>query len=368
MVGEFPTISETFVLDQITGLLARGIDVSVLARRPRAGEQQHPSVSEYQLMERTHYYRPLLGNLGRAWAVRSASACDVVLAHFGPNGLRALELRRLGFVRAPIATVFHGHDLSSWTRRHGRDAYRRLFEGTELMLPVSDRLRDRLVDLGCPSPKVRVHRVGVSISDAAARPRVVDAEPNVLSVGRLVEKKGFQYGLRAFAHARGELAGLHYHIVGDGPLRGQLETLARELGVRAHVTFHGQLTRERVEELRRSAGVVLVPSVTAASGDQEGIPVVLMEAMSSGVPVVATRHSAIPELLIDRETGLLAAERDVVGLAEAVVRLMREPLLAEQLGRAARVRVATLHDLERLNDDLASLLQSLGQGKGVDQC
>jgi colanic acid/amylovoran biosynthesis glycosyltransferase len=225
------------------------------------------------------------------------------------------------------------------------------------MLPISEHWRRRLLELGCPPEKVRVFRMGVALDTFEFRPRRAEGAPvSLLSVGRLVEKKGFEFGLRAFAGALHAHPGLRYDIAGDGPLREPLERLARELGLAERVRFHGRLLRSEVEQLRRRANILLAPSVTDGEGDQEGIPVVIMEAMASGIPVISTRHSGIPELVVDGETGLLAPERDAPALVAALDRLLAESELSERLARAARERVAALHDQARLNDELAQLL------------
>jgi colanic acid/amylovoran/stewartan biosynthesis glycosyltransferase WcaL/AmsK/CpsK len=156
-------------------------------------------------------------------------------------------------------------------------------------------------------------------------------------------------------------------VIGDGPLRASLEALAGQLGITACVTFHGQLAREQVEAVRRRAQIVLVPSVTAADGDEEGIPVVIMEAMAAGVPVIATRHAGIPELVVDGESGLLVPERDGPALAAALGRLLHSPDLCARLAHAARARVALQHDRGRQNDALLHLLERVvrdGRGPG----
>lgn len=417
VLGEFPVVSETFVLDQITGLIDRGMQVAVLARRPRVSSPVHRAVAEYGLMSRTHYYPDTLGTrsralpelatwfraaplsalraLARSWrfdlygldslmlgptlraaAARDAQPVDAVVAHFGPNGLKALELRDLGVTNAPIVTVFHGHDLSRWTQRHGALGYRRLFSQTERMLPISEHGRKRLIALGCPAEKIEVHRMGVELAALAPSDNARAGQPpleqppleplisgnpaggtHLLSVGRLVEKKGFEFALRALRRALADNASLHYHLIGDGPLRASLEAIVAELGIGGRVTFHGQLAREQVEAVRRRAQLLLVPSVTAADGDEEGIPVVVMEAMAAGVAVIATRHAGIPELVIDGETGLLVPERDSPALASAIERLLGDAALSARLTRGARARVAHRHDLRRQNDELARLLE-----------
>jgi colanic acid/amylovoran biosynthesis glycosyltransferase len=404
VVGEFPALSETFVLDQVTGLIDRGIEVTVLGRPPAGGSPVHGAVAAYGLLRRTLHYpgtalqrlralpgtlrelhesrrqpwSTLLGSLRvdrygresltfgpfhRAARAQRAAPFDAIVAHFGPNGVKALELRELGISRAPLVTVFHGHDLSRWPRHHGMRAYRRLFRNGELMLPISEHFRERLLELGCPPEKILVHRVGVDVASfGRALPAMSGAaRPRVLSVGRLVEKKGFEHGLRAIARVLGKLPGVHYHVVGDGPLRPALRALARELRLEGHVTFHGMLARDAVGALRSEMDVMLVPSVTASDGDTEGIPVVAMEAMASGLPVIATRHSGIPELVLDDETGLLVPERDPEGIALALRRLCSEPELPQRLIEAARRHVAALHDIHRLNDELAQMLSALAR-------
>jgi colanic acid/amylovoran biosynthesis glycosyltransferase len=401
VLGEFPSISETFVLDQITGLIDRGSDVAVIARRPRAPSPEHRAVMDYDLRTRTRYYpdtlrrrwgarrelatwfdvaptevaralaRSLrldlygldglaLGPLQRAVAARDAGPVDAIVAHFGPNGLKALGLRELGITAAPIVTLFHGHDLSRWTKRHGPLGYRRLFARTELMLAISEHGRARLIALGCPPEKVRVHRMGVNspeISPTPLRPASApDEDIHVLSVGRLVEKKGFEFALHAIRQGLGAHPNLRYHLVGDGPLRASLEALAAALAIAHRVTFHGQLARDGVDAIRQRADLVLVPSVTASDGDEEGIPVVLMEAMAAGVAVIATHHGGIPELVVDEETGLLVPERDSEALAHALRRLIDDAPLRARLARGARALVLRQHDLERQNDELATLL------------
>ena len=400
VLGEFPLLSQTFVLDQVTGLIDRGHQVSIIAEPPERLEQAHAAFHQYALPERTTYFpqnarqslrasprllrwfrqspavclRGVLHSLGRdvtgsrglgplqrAAAAREAGAFDVILAHFGPNGLRALALRRLLGSRAPIATVFHGYDLSVWPRQRGAHRYHPLFAEGELMLPISDLFRERLIEFGCPAYKISVQRMGVDLASLPfrLRPSSQGAPIEVLSIGRLVEKKGFADALRALASPRLAGAPLRYHLVGDGPLRTELQDLTRNLNLGERVVFHGSLLREQIRELRDRADLMLVPSVTAANGDQEGLPVALMEAMAAGLPVVATRHSGIPELVIDGQTGLLVPERDPEALAASISRLLAEPSLRERLALAARERVAERHSLTHLNAELEARMQSL---------
>ncbi len=410
VVGQFPVLSETFILDQVTGLIDRGFDVTILGTPPDPNAPKHRAIAEYGLEARTRYapgnvpgwlraapalfsdlskrpgdgLRALAHSLDvrargveglallpihRAAVMRDAGPFDAVVAHFGPNGLKALSLRALGVTRAPIATFFHGYDLSRWQRGQVAGRYAPLFRETERMLPISQRWRERLIELGCAPDKIRVHPMGVHTSRFAFEPRSVTggpgAELRVLSVGRLVEKKGFEHGLRGIARAAEELPNLRYDLVGAGPLAEDLKRLARELGVADRVVFHGHLAREQVESIRSAAHVMLVPSVTARDGDQEGIPVVIMEAMASGLPVIASRHSGIPELVVDGETGLLVPEGDAASIAGAIARLSREEGLARRLADRALESVRAIHDADRLNDVFAEELKDLARRAGA---
>lgn len=403
LVGEFPSISETFVLNQITGLLDRGHDVVIYATKPGEIQAVHQDVTKYELLRRTVYLpRPPSRVIGRwleamrrlvlylpskpsavAHAFRASvtdgrrletffaglrllaeRSCDVVLAHFGTNGARALRLRRAGALSARIATVFHGFDITEKLARTGDRAYDDLFCEGELFLAISERWRSRLVELGCPSDRTVVHRMGIDCRKFAFSPRRKEprARVEIASVARLVEKKGMEYGLRAVAEVSRRYSNVEYTVVGDGPLLASLEHLASQLGIFDRVRFLRNRSHEEVVEVLRSASIFLAPSVTGTDGDQEGIPVALMEAMSSGLPVVATEHSGIPELVEDGISGFLAPERDAGTLAVCLGRLIERPDLWPSMGEAGRRRVEADHDIEVLNDRLVDLLGRLRTG------
>jgi len=146
-------------------------------------------------------------------------------------------------------------------------------------------------------------------------------------------------------------------IVGDGPLRPALDSLVAELGMHNAVRIIGARSHDEVARVMGAAHLFAAPSVTASDGDMEGIPVALMEAMASGLPVVATRHSGIPELVEDRVSGVLVPERDTAALASALQWFVDHPERWSAMALAAHAMVERNYNVERLNDELVTLLE-----------
>lgn len=403
-VGEFPSLSETFVLNQITGLIDRGHDVRVYGREPAVIPAEHAEIREYALLDRVEYI-PLLPRaksqrVGKAvrlaGAERSLSSAvdllrslkfwkygrlaanlklwyatalfradrpvfDVIHAHFGPNGVLAAALRDLGLIEGKLVTTFHGADMTRYVKGRGPSGYSFLAREGEAFLPISDRWRAELVGMGFPSDRTRVHHMGVDCEAIPyVPPEVAGGERRILSVARLTEKKGIKYAIRAFHRCVRDLnVAATYTIVGDGEQRDALERLAADLSLRGRVKFVGWKSKEEIIDLLSESHLFLAPSVTAKSGDQEGIPVAIMEAMASGLPVVSTYHSGIPELVEDGASGLLVAERDVDALAEALASLLRNPERLEDMGKSGRYIVEERFDVAELNDRLVKIYRSL---------
>ena len=386
VTGCFPKLSETFVLDQITGLIDLGHDVRIFSFEAATDAVQHESVARYGLDERLLLLDAPTGNqlagalralpsvgtwlaaVGDGEALRtrfargSQGSFDVIYCHFGHVAERARRLKRAGFFSGPLVAVFHAYDLAVFPRLRGRDCYARLFAEAERLLPITEHWRHELIALGADAAKIEVRPMGVDLDAFAFRERTL-APGEVLrlvSVGRLVAKKGFDLAIDALASARQHLSmPLVYHVVGDGPLRSELVELTRARGLSEIVTFHGARTHGEVAALLESAHVLLAPSITAADGDKEGLPVVLLEAMARGLPVVSSYHSGIPELVRNGQTGWLIPEGDRTALADTLVDVARHPERWAEIGRSARRAVETRHDIRQLTRDLAAFFESL---------
>lgn len=398
----FPGVSQTFIVDQVTGLLDQGHDVRVFPLR-REGEQEAlRDLAGYGLPSRTHVFDAGKGRARRllraggallrhgashplamatALSVRKVGAealtgkavlenaffleqgfkSDVIYCHFGPNGVRGLSLRDRGLLNGPLVTVFHAYDLTRHVRLHGRDVYRELFARGDLFLPITDYAARKLAALGCPRERMRVHPMGVDCERFAPSelPVAATGTLHLLSVGRLVEKKGFEYAIEAVDMLVRQGVDVRYSIVGDGPLGQSLRNKVDGLGLQGRVEFVGPRGPTEVREAMARCDVFVAPSVTAHDGDEEGLPVVLMEALAMGKPVVSTVHAAVPELVQDGVCGLLVRERDAYGLAECLARLDRDRELMAALATQGRSRVLADYNKHTLNARLGEMLTGL---------
>lgn len=293
---------------------------------------------------------------------------SLVHAHFGTAGVRALpQVEMFGL---PFITMFHGGDLSRLAGPAAREpgnwlmaaAAPLLFRRCDLVLAASEDLRRNLAAAGCPEHKLRVFRLGIDLGAFVPASRS-SGGLHVVMVGRLVPKKGFDDGLRAL--------GRHTHvdfrvtILGDGPLRGYLETVAKKVGLSDRVRFAGAVAHSEVKQTLATADLVVAPSVVTPAGDRDSGLIVLKEAAATGVPAVGTVHGGLPEIIDDGETGYLVPEHDVDALTERIGRLLRDTDQRVQMGRAARAKMEREYDirervaaLETLYDEVVETRRS----------
>lgn len=395
VVGEFPSLSETFIINQITGLLDRGHQVTIYAHKKREETKVHPDVTKYGLVRHCRYHQMPQNKLRRVLQaimlilkkpglirtinlikygkevlsleplflgnIAAKRQHDIILCHFGNLGNLGAIIRDAGFIRGKLVTTFHGKDMSTYIRERGPRIYRLLFEKGDLFLPISEAWKNKLMELGCDERKIVVHRMGIEPDKFSYKPRRLDeAEPvKLTSIARLVEKKGIEYGIHAIARVRSRYPDIQYRIIGDGPLRPRIEQLIDELGLQDVVSLLGQREQREVISILEDTHIFLAPSVTASDGDQEGIPVVLMEALSMGIPVISTYHSGIPELVQDGLSGYLVPERDVDALSDRILDLIAQEHAWVEMGHAGREHVISQYDSAALNNRLESLFTTL---------
>jgi len=260
----------------------------------------------------------------------------LIHAHFGWGGMMILpECRKLSL---PLLTTFHGIDVSLFARDLiYRLGLKKLFKEGSVFLVRSNRMKADVVDLGCPPEKIIVHYGGIDVNKFRFRKKEVDGKRvKILMCGRFVEKKGFEYGIRAFAKLGKIYKNVALTIIGDGKLRKKMENLVDSLNLSESVQLLGMLPHEEVQREMETSDIFLSPNLTARNGDREGIPNTIKEAMATGLPVVSTYHSGIPELVIDKETGFLVPETDVDGLIDRLDYLIAHSEVWQKLGSKAR--------------------------------
>ncbi len=290
-------------------------------------------------------------------AFLKASKPDVIHCHFAYEGLYVLQNLD---VDIPLILHFHGYDASQMLRKKSYvKALKSAFNDPRVhCLYVSNNIREKLKAVGLESSRSEVLYCGIEADKFESVPKQSDnAKFRFVQVSNLIEKKGIEFSIRAFAQFlkhQSDPANFEFSIAGAGPLEANLRTLVNELGVASHVVFHGQISKEQVIALLKSADVFVHHSITSQNGDQEGIPTAIMEAMAMGLPVLTTKHSGIPELVEHGVHGFLSAEKDVDEFAAQMAEVSgweqnRLTLSREQVEQrfSARVHVKQLDQFYR---------------------
>jgi colanic acid/amylovoran biosynthesis glycosyltransferase len=247
----------------------------------------------------------------------------------------------------PVVVSFHGADAGVNMNKPGHlKAMREVFELGHRMLCRTESLGRDLVALGCPPEKIGIWRTGVPLAEWPFRPRVgsEDGVWKLLQVCRFVDKKGLDLTLRAFAGVRKRYPGAVLTLVGDGPKMAETKALVEELGLGDAVVFPGFVDQWTVRKLILAGHVFIHPSRTSADGNREGIPNAALEAMASGMPVVATTHGGFPEAIVSGESGILVEENRADLIEQAILELLGDEALRMRLGEGGRKVVEAKFD------------------------
>ena len=396
IVNTFPSLSQTFVLNQITGLLDMGYDVEIFAHMKQNEKKVHANVERYRLMERVHYFDipsnrikrllkainliitnfykspikilkslTILNFRRRIWSLRGLYVLipfldkkfDIIHCHFGPNGTLGTYLKQLG-IPGKIVTMFHGYDIRLGLEKGGH-IYNDLFKLGDCFLIISKWTKNHLIKFGANPQKFICHPIGIDVDKFSSRwqSNVVE-RPNtviILTVARLINAKGLQYGIHSINKLLKKNSELYveYDIIGEGPLEEQLRKLVKTLGLVESVRFLGPMEQEEVIKYYQRAHIFLLPSIA------EAIPTVLMEAQAVGLPIIATSVGSISQVMIDGKSGFLVPERNVDVLVEKLDYLINHPEIWAEMGRAGRKYVEENYDIKKLNRRLVKIYNAL---------
>ena len=407
IVSIYPRLSETFILNQITALLDRGHNLTIIAGIDPQEKKVHHDFFEYDLKSISYWlpknkvwrylkacfllaiylptnFRFLVKTLNFLKYGQDAISLrlfycmipcirkgpfEIVYCHFGENGNIGAMLKEIG-VSGKLVAVFHGSDLSARLKMRGAQYYDLLFKTADLLLPVSELFRKRLIEFDAPPQKTIVHRIGVDPEKFRFQARCYESgQPlMILTIARLVEKKGLEYSIRAVSNLmkKHPKRSISYNIIGDGPLAGDLRKLIHDLEVEYSIFLLGGMEQDSVMDWMMKSHIYVLASMTASNGDQEGIPVSLMETMATGMPVVSTYHSGIPEIITNGVSGYLTPEKDVDGLTNAIEHLILHPESWPVIGKAARNTIETNYSIENQITRLVRIFDDLRENRAFN--
>ncbi len=292
---------------------------------------------------------PLYLASGTAAAIRRASGCPYSVIHVHwpvPQAVFGFAARKR--CKARLVLTFYGADVSlarkfPWLR----GVLRRMVVGADAVTAISRHTGSLVQEMTGVEPVV----IPYGVRWPERRPDSTERDPlHVLAVGRLIERKGYPVLIEAMDRIRRRFPGAHLTIVGEGRQRPALEAMVERLGLSGVVTLAGRVSDEELDRLYRSAGVFVLPAIVDKGGDTEGLGVVLLEALSYGVPVVASGIGGILDIVEDGETGLLVPPGDPDALAEAVSRLLADRAMARALAERGAEVNRERFDWERIAD------------------
>jgi colanic acid/amylovoran biosynthesis glycosyltransferase len=238
-----------------------------------------------------------------------------------------------------------------------RAHFQKLFRIGDLFLAEGTALAASLVELGCPPAKIRIQPIPIDPERFTFQPRQLAREqaPVIAMCASFREKKGHRYAIEAYDQLRRQGVKARLRIIGDGPLRQELQDQAMRQGT-ADIEWLGMQSHHECARLLRESHVFLHPSVRARNGDREGgAPTILLEAQASGMPVVATLHDDIPEVTVPGASALLVPERDSQALCTALGEVLGHPERWPAMGEAGRDHVLRRHDVRNQSEHLATL-------------
>ncbi len=393
-LNEFPKISETFIRDQILNLLQSGVQVHLITKILNT-ELNFPFEAYENLLVyrrdfrwknrfdmfktliyllitesrfRFFFYKSLIRypieifnfKLIRTYlSLKNLNDLDLLHVQFATRLEEVIFLINTGLIpNCKIVVSCRGQDISVNLNSNPLFLVK-YYDRVRYFLPVSHSLKAKLLSADCPSSRIEIIPSGIDIDKLLFRKiqkQNMNDPVRVLSVGRLVEKKGFLYSIRSIAEVIEKGYDLEYVIIGDGPQFQDLKSEIRKMHLEKSIVMKGQLKHDEVIEIMQKSNIFIMHYVTAADGDMEGIPNVIKEAMIIGLPIISTKHSGIKELEPLASNNLLVKEKDVddmVAKIENTICLNSEKL--DQLILTCREYVIKNFDASKINKKLLDL-------------
>jgi colanic acid/amylovoran biosynthesis glycosyltransferase len=384
LVRVFPNYSETFIYNQIAGLLDRGHTVQVIAKLHNnskiqtnsAGNLKHIPVFFYSELFRIKKYllhqwlRKALFLLVNSGSVKKSmdaaclfvllkqNPCDILFCHYGTSGNAAALIAGTGVFRKGVV-MFHGFDIRLGMKK-GLKFYQKLFQKVDQIYCISSRNTRHLLALQAPLSKLEYHPVGIDLDRFPLKSQLetTDNEVQILSVGRLIESKGFVAAINAIRNLKYRFRNkrIQLRIIGDGPQWKQLSRLINQLSLTENVSLLGAIPNAQLSQFYQSSSFYLMTS------SLEVLPVVLMEAQASGLPIVAAKVGSVEEIVLDQKSGFLYDPGIQADLVEKLALLIERRKDWVEMGRVGRKHILDKYDIAKLNQILEAKLINLVHG------
>ena len=277
---------------------------------------------------------------------------DAILVEYGTHAHNILSI--LKSAKLPIVVHFHGYDASVHTAIKACDNYKKVFNFATKVVAVSKKMEQMLLHIGCPKEKLVYNVYGPQPEFEIVKPTF--AKKQLIGIGRFTDKKAPYYTIMAFKEVVDTYPNARLLLAGDGVLMNMCENLVKQYHLEDQVQFLGVITPEAYRNLLAESLAFVQHSITASNGDMEGTPLAVLEASVTGLPVIATKHAGIPDVIIDGETGLLCEEHDVSGMAKNMMQVLSNVDYAQQLGIAGKQHVLKNFSLQRHIDALQAVL------------
>jgi colanic acid/amylovoran biosynthesis glycosyltransferase len=295
-------------------------------------------------------------NSGRRWLEKLREQNpSLIHAHFFSDGLDAIKLGEK--LSLPVVTTVHGHDITKHENAVAQSSTnRRFFDQVDRIIAVSEFIARQALARGCPEHKLSQHYIGIDL-DKFTQQKDESEQPSLLFVGRLVEKKGCTYLLQAMEHLKKRFPELRLTIIGEGELKSTLQQEAQSRQL--NVEFTGAATAAEIRQQLACCWLFVAPSITAESGDMEGLGMVFLEAQALQTPVISFRSGGLVEAVEEGTTALLSTEKDVAGLTENIAQLLENSTLRHNMGAEGRKRVEEHFDVRKQCAKLESIYAKL---------
>lgn len=269
---------------------------------------------------------------------------DIVIAEYGTTAARVMGTCK--YLNIPLIAFFHGFDASvKDVLQHQAENYKQLFEISEKIFVVSQKMRTDIIALGCDSSKVVVNACCPDDYFFDITPKFKSQQ--FLAVGRFTDKKAPYYTILAFKEVLKQYPKATLKIGGNGVLFNMCKNLVRHYDLENNIEFLGVMTRQQIQLEMENSIAFVQHSIIAENGDSEGTPVVVLEASASGIPVVSTKHAGIPDVVLDKETGFLVDEHDVKGMANKMKMLLSDVKLSQVLGSKGKEFIRANYSLKQ---------------------